>query len=434
MLFRNFKDYYIYLFKLQRRETIVLIIDLIIFLASLSAVFKEWSDLIANINKKTTIIIILTLSIIKFVYDVYGMIDEFNQYIQLRYGEIIDEKYNLKEIQISRVEKTMGFELVDCKIDYVMTSDNINTYLRENQLTYNVNYEMEKNINKFIKDNKDDMIPFLKWQYRNSMFYGKGFFNEEKFCLSKDINKNSSIVNCHRGTYYDTFLTNQICGKKLCSNKDNRVIANAVEFLPFNKTSSRQMILKDITSSMMNNEIGISTMGITKDYYFVLWTQNRTAQSSNGLLVPTGSGSCDWADAKDNSFNATIERAMQRELWEESGKYNLAKSYEDIGNTKIIGFFRWIKKGGKPEFVGITKLNVDLTSFYEDKKEVYDRKEIYVSSFDNIGNAISEINNMDNISVPLYMALYCLEDYYIKQPEELREFIFGSSGCHPQDK
>lgn len=423
MLFRNFKSYCIYLFKLQKRETAILITDFIIFIVSLSAVLQEWSDMI---NKQNTIITILILSIIKFAYDLYGMIDEFNQYIQLRYGEIISEKINFEEILISKVEENMGFEKVDCKIDCVITSDDVNKYLRDNQLTYNVNYEMEKNIKKFIKDNKNELIPFLKWQYRNSMFYGKGFFNEKKFCLSKNLSK-ESIVSCHRGTYYDTFLTNQICGKKLSSNKDNRLIANAAEFFPFNKTINGQMILKDITSSMMNNEIGVSTLGITRDNYFVLWTQNRTAQSSNGLIVPTGSGSCDWDDAEDNSFNATIERAMQRELWEESGKYNLSNSYEDIGDTKIIGFFRWIIKGGKPEFVGITKLNVDLTSFYEDKKEVYDRKEIYITSFEELGNIIHEIKTMGNISVPLYMTLYCLEKYYVQQPEELRKFILASS-------
>lgn len=46
---------------------------------------------------------------------------------------------------------------------------------------------MERNINRFIKENKDNLLPFLKFNYRLSNFYGRMFFNEKKLCISSDI-------------------------------------------------------------------------------------------------------------------------------------------------------------------------------------------------------------------------------------------------------
>lgn len=94
----------------------------------------------------------------------------------------------------------------------------------------------------------------------------------------------------------------------------------------------------------------------------IIWTQNRIAQSSGGLLVPTGSGSCDFVDRRGKSFNDTIIYAMNRELWEENSGKLLCASVEEIGQTKILGTFRWINK--------------DLISFAQEKKEVFDREEL----------------------------------------------------------
>ena len=231
-------------------------------------------------------------------------------------------------------------------------------------------------------------------------------------------------VYCHKGTYYDTFLTNIISGKQLKSNQDDSIIANAEEFFPIKRGVNGDLELKDISSSLMNNEIGISTLGITSDNYLVIWIQNRAAQSSNGLLVPTGSGSCDWKDRIENDFNRTIIYAMNRELWEESGKTNLCKTHKEVGDTKILGFFRWVIKGGKPEFVGLTKLHCDLLSLYANKKEVFGRKEFLITRIDDIEEIVEELITAENISEPLFMNLLCLKRYYQNEKEDLEKFIF----------
>ncbi len=112
---------------------------------------------------------------------------------------------------------------------------------------------------------------------------------------------------------------------------------------------------------------------------------------------------------------------MKRELWEESGAF--CKNYKDIGETLILGYFRWLVKAGKPEFVGLTKVKYDLVSFLEDKREVFGGREYYIDSIDDIKTVIEKIKENDNISVPLFMNLLCLERYYNEKRDELAKFI-----------
>ncbi len=428
-MIKNFIAYHKYMFKINIKETITLVIDLVIFSSSLVVVFNDWKAIFANSAENWFLLIVLASSFAKFLYDSYNIVDKVKDYLDLRYGEVFNENMDLKTISISKIEAELGYEAVECRVnrditDYVINSIKIDNYIKHD-LVIEETKQMEKTIDKFIKSRKVSLMPFLKWQYRISKFYGKDFFNERKLCLSKDIIPNEKgIVHCHKGSYYDTYLTNIICGKQLRSNQDDSVIANAIDFFP---STDRNGILElnNITCSLMNNEIGISTIGITSDNYLVIWTQNRVAQSSNGLLVPTGSGSCNWEDQESNCFNRAIINAMKRELWEESGKKNLCSSYRNVGETIILGFFRWIVKGGKPEFVGLTKMNCDLISLYANKREVYGRREYHLTKLEDIASIVDEILSSNNISVPLYMNLLCLRRYNEDNGEVLEKLIFG---------
>lgn len=350
--------------------------------------------------------------------------------MDLRYGYIkcdFQEKiYNEVKIENSLTSDYIieDITLPSGKIERVVRSTSLDNYIREGNFELEESRNMERNIKRFIKENKENLLPFLKFNYRLSNFYGKMFFNEKKLCISADIkiNPNEKKVYCHKGSYYDTYLTNIISGKELRSNEDNKLIASAEDFMPVIKRKDGYY-LKDITASIMNNEIGISTIAITSDNYLVIWTQNRVAQSSAGLLVPTGSGSCDWSDIRGKSFTDTIVYAMNRELWEENGGKLLCKSPEEIGITKILGTFRWINKGGKSEFVGLTKVNRDLISFDKDKKEVFDREEYLITSADNLIKNIDALLERKNISVPLYVNLKVIREYAIDNKEEIEEFL-----------
>ena len=429
-MLKNFIDYNLYLFKIKRMEVIVVIIDLLLFITSTYTLISSWEELFIENNNGKAIIFVLLGTIIKFMYDLYNIISEIKDSMDLRYGYIksdIQEKiYNEVKIENSLTSDYIieDINLPSGKKERVVRSTSLDKYIREGNFELEESRNMERNINKFIKENKENLLPFLKFNYRLSNFYGKMFFNEKKLCIAADIkiNPNEKKVYCHKGAYYDTYLTNIISGKELRSNEDNKLIASAEDFIPVIKKKD-EYYLKDITASIMNNEIGISTIAITSDNYLVIWTQNRVAQSSAGLLVPTGSGSCDWSDIRGKSFTDTIVYAMNRELWEENGGKLLCKSPEEIGETKILGTFRWINKGGKSEFVGLTKVNRDLISFAQDKKEVFDREEYLITSADDLITKIDDLLERNNISVPLYVNLQVIREYARDNKEEIEEFL-----------
>ncbi len=429
-MLKNFIDYNIYIFKIKSIEVIIVFIDLLLFITSTYTLMNSWDDIfIENSNGKAIVFVFLG-TIIKFIYDLYNIICEVKDSMDLRYGYI---KSDLQESIYNEIKVdnslTSDYIIEDIylpsgKKERVLRSSNLDKYIREENLILVECKNMERNINKFIKENMDNLLPFLKFNYRLSNFYGKMFFNEKKLCISADIeiNPNSKKVYCHKGTYYDTYLTNIISGKELRSNEDNKLIASAEDFMPIIKKKDGYY-LKDITSSVMNNEIGISTLAITSDNYLIIWTQNRVAQSSAGLLVPTGSGSCDWKDIRGNSFTDTIIYSMNRELWEENGRKLLCESPEKIGETKILGAFRWINKGGKSEFVGLTKVNKDLISFAQEKKEVFDREEYLIKSVEDLIEKTDDLLERENISVPLYVNLKAVKEYAQDNKEEIEEFL-----------
>lgn len=51
---------------------------------------------------------------------------------------------------------------------------------------------------------------------------------------------------------------------------------------------------------------------------------------------------------------------MERELREESGVHA-----DEIRSTRLTGFARWMERGAKPEFFGVTMLSVDSATLAE---------------------------------------------------------------------
>ncbi len=141
--------------------------------------------------------------------------------------------------------------------------------------------------------------------------------------------------------------------------------------------------------------------------------------------MPTGSGSADARDIIDTDFQRTIIHAMERELQEES-MANKDQSHDF--QTMILGFYRWVSRGGKPEFVGITKLPESADTYKPNNKEVSQlglSTEFIVANMSDLPKVITHIKRSDNISVPLFMCLNQLEYMYNHHKKELEEFLFS---------
>ncbi|MGN0963364.1 MAG: hypothetical protein ACI4PP_07275 [Clostridia bacterium] len=287
----------------------------------------------------------------------------------------------------------------------------------------------EKDLRRRIRDKEcweNVFYPFLRHNYREAMYHGKQFYNEKKYGLSQPIDFAEKKAKVHKTCYYDTYLTNIIPGKILKYNRDMNMAADACapEFLPYREDTDGERRLYETGEIRTANELGVTTLMIMPNNYIRLWTQNRLSQCSSGLFVASGSGSADWKDCKKffgdpDGFRKAVICGMERELWEESNgsRANGFKSFSANVETRITGYFRWLKKGGKSEFVGVSRLKdrSAVGNLSPEYSEVFPGKDLHAETIKELIQSIDReitlkdaVLESDHCAVSCTMALYAL--------------------------
>ena len=316
--------------------------------------------------------------------------------------------------------------------DTVFYSPELNDYLIKSKGIELVLSKKGSKIQKFIFDHFDQLKLFLKIRYYGSKT--STLINENKLCLSEDIEINRP-VEYHKGTYFDTILTNDIAGSEIRDKVHHKtVVDQQIEPLIEICTGFPDCFMR-ISDNLLNNNIGASTIGFTSDNQLIFWIQSGAAQHSQGLIAPTGSGSCDYEDITDNDLLQTIKKTMERELLEESTE---KVNFDNIVETRIIGYFRWQNRGGLPQFVGITRLNLRKNELEANISEI---REPNAEEKGNLSRAFSDSDSstddilaylktrlkLPNLSVPLFYNLVALIDYIEKYPDKAKDFFFPSN-------
>jgi hypothetical protein len=150
--------------------------------------------------------------------------------------------------------------------------------------------------------------------------------------------------------YYTMLCTDYLADSRLMRQSSDGVVLHGPPLM-----TDRNLNLRPLSDQAMANVVGVSTLAFTADGVLALVLQAPTAQSSPGLWAPSGSGSMDPRDYRtlreSTELRAIVAAAMERELCEEC---NIR--YDEIEWTRVLGFYRWLEKGGKPEYVGVTRL------------------------------------------------------------------------------
>lgn len=435
-------DFYKYLFFLKKSEGIRMIISLVIFLISLATIIHGYTDFEKIELSNFFVLALFVFSLINVIWDGLGKLAEIKSFTgsdreitMIKKTTIIKENFafELKSIGYGQGKKNWIFENFsynDLEEYRVIRSKELNQYLWDNTLRLEIDMKRRDRVQGFILRNRNIVAPFFQYKYYNSIKNEQFFFNEDKLCMASDISKDRDYIRCHRSNYFNSFLTNEICTYALQRIEDATIIYDASNFYPCEYNEKEKLYyLQPIDKSLMNNHIGVSNLALTKDNYLIIRKQNEKSQQNRNKYMPTGSGSCDWSDMRGSSFIDTIVYAMKRELWEENGSKRISPTAEDIGQTKVLGFFRWLQRGGKPEFVGITKLKCTLDEMEVNTDEFIDISNkgnmdtFKLDDIDEIPQVVSEIKDGGNISVPLHMCLDALENFYLARPEELRQFF-----------
>jgi hypothetical protein len=149
----------------------------------------------------------------------------------------------------------------------------------------------------------------------------------------------------------------QICSGELCQYKiEDRINRQEME-VRLRELVAPSGRLVTLAESRLANNIGISTLAFTSEGLLLIGHQSWRNTSSKRLLAPSGSGTLDQDDLKsvdqDASLQDLLAYGMEREMCEETGVNSTS-----IVETRVVGFGRWLERGAKPEFFGLTRLNI----------------------------------------------------------------------------
>lgn len=358
-------------------------------------------------------VINLPFLLINFALLIYAILDienllnnEFWMFILLLFINVVWQVISLLYDTITLFHSTGHYmDSIDSKMD--CTDSFPNSYMQYKNIEFNTNIIYDTLSNKIIRGNKPiHIIPSIrhKRQVENYINQNKGllllflkakwnhirdgaFFNETKLCQASEYSNNGQdiVVKVSKGCYYNSFITNDIYRQQL-HHQDGITL-----YPPLNITNTP---IKSLEQSIFSNHIGVSTIVITQDGEMLILQHNNKSAVSANMYAPGASGSVDyrdWRQNKDTDLRQVIVRAMNREFYEETGIKE-----EFIIKTEIIGVYRNINRGGKPEYCGITylsigKLEVDEL-FKAEQKEVQNKIK-YVKIFNSSKDLdLSEFN------------------------------------------
>lgn len=342
-------------------------------------------------------------------------------------------------VQASDRQASLGFVRRQLGKDSILASSRVDTALQSKDWHLRPDLLHPRRVRKAILDNREFCLSVLTQRFSQS-FGRQLFVNEPKFCLSSELDPGAEAASFHSGGYFVSFCTNEACTTTLPDETGRTDGQHGGPLFPVHFDGSGIPRLDDLEVAGVNNHVGISTLAITSDSYFVVWQQGQLNVQDPGKIVATGSGSADYSDVDVSSLRSSIVRAMHRELKEEALRHDTRLTKTEVHSTELLGFFRWLDRGGKPEFVGLTRLNVPLSFLVPDHREVDDvrlgkRKQkmanaFFVPSLGRLNEAIAGIRSYESrggaVSLPLRVILTRLEELQGTQPAFLDKALYGT--------
>ncbi|MFW8592177.1 hypothetical protein ACOI22_15325 [Glaciecola sp. 2405UD65-10] len=352
---------------------------------------------------------------------IFQLLKSYKEQIQTSFDKVLVTPQAKKEFNRLVNDNTEGFSIVslpsNSKISYSESLNN--NFLSDSKITFHKLEEFESVLLGNWQDSKQKLSKFLVFKSQEPGY----LFNEKKVALLSSLTHGKNAVDIGKTSYFTSLITNEAAGKSLISScRDSSINFN--NMLPIKNGN-----LLDLAASKLSNHIGVTLLGLTKDKHLVFWTQNANAQVSVNRLVATGSGSLDWLDvnnARSDNLLDVVKYGMARELVEESNLNPNLISELCKQDIMVTGFFRWVERGGKPEFVGICNIPVSTAMFHPNTTEVNNQLEGKLTEHPLINSMadLSEVcdsylNNKLKIGVSLEYLLYQLKQISVDNNSEI---------------
>jgi hypothetical protein len=434
------------MFRIQRTEALFALLNLFAILFGLGGIYATSKYSSVQLLKLSPAAILLfalsfvsvTLSLLSVLVGVYRNHVKDHDTDLKRNNAIPLFEVALNQIHPEESDRRAGYATSLVRLgngieEPVFRSEMLDEYLWDNDVVIKEDKQKRIKLLRGIRSRCNSAAEALHSRFIVSRKAKKQFNNDSKLCLADDLRPKTEMVRCYKGGYYISFLTNELCTNVLIRNDEHQtVLFDGRSLFPVVMRSDKSPVLLPLSQSEMCNHIGISTIGFSKDRKLVLWQQTAKAQQSENQIAPTGSGSCDWKDlAPSRRLKETLKIAMERELTEESSRRGSKVKQNLVEKTIVIGFFRWVRRGGKPEFLGISRLRVNAGDLDPNISEVTQPTHLPLSfpmsSIDDLGDIIEQIKVNGNLilSVPLVANLECIQHYLAKRKDSLGKFLFA---------
>ncbi|AQG80222.1 hypothetical protein [Spirosoma montaniterrae] len=417
-------------FILNPIKGVVFIVLLFLFVMSVASYFFDPNNI--DLFKYIAIVSII-VSFIQLFQELFNYDD-----LEVRHNESLINSF--VDILPSSEEQKDGFLTIsnpNIENSTILFSTIFNEFIiqKENDFHLIISESNKKVFYHSIKNQNKPLSTIIQWKCFSSIKQEQVFNNENKVALCSPIRTNVKDIKIFKVDYYSSYLTNEISATKIVSKIRGKGYVGfdpSITFPQDNIFGERR--IKEFGEYLYGNHLGTSTLAISSNKYLCIWRQNVKAQQSSNLLVPTGSGSTDWKDLKNTaSLKNLVVKTINRELYEESLKRGSNLKPKDVEETILIGYFRRFIRGGKSEFLGISRLSVPHISLAPNEEEVEDTTglgdQMYypVKTFTDLEKTVTSLlesaHYQQKISTSLWASLLALNDAIKKNPLIIKRFF-----------
>lgn len=335
----------------------------------------------------------------------------------------------------SAQEGADGFRILhDARVSgTILMSESFNRFLRQpsNDLTITRDEKGRRRLLKTLQRRADVLAPILCSKWVREQKQGNQFFNDPKVGVFSPIRSNVGTLSLGKVDYFSAFLTNELTTASVTIRRNGEHVPfyDGTKEFPWSEGASRR--LYGLESYDAANHLGVSTLGLTKDHFIVFWWQRSNSQVSQRLRAPTGSGSLDWQDLQRGTVSARklLLTGLEREFHEESNRRGV-RAQRQIEESMLLGYFRNLNRGGKPDFVALSRLSVNHVELGPNDDEVEERSRFdrqLVESLEDLDALCARLLDDDDsartLSIPLWANLLALRQAIRDDPQMIREFL-----------
>lgn len=353
---KNALSYLWYVLTMDWLQLISTVIDILILVWTAIC----WQEVV----QQPSLLLVLLAVLVNFIWQVFNVAEHFKFLKKENPASPLvsllkdaGQRRDFSRIEVNRELSQLQYPYDSDLENGVLENTEVGRILRETDIPIKplLSRAKMKETRTYIRQYQETLLKFLNHKWYEVSQNGGKFTNDRKICFASEVYQVDGGYQWRitEGCYYNGYLTNTIYTQYIGGSHYKL-------YPPMNMLNTPIGPLGD---SDFSDHIGVSTMLYTNDGYVVVFRQAGNAGQYPNKYVPSGSGSLDFTDFKDDEdIRMVVVRGAERELGEETSlAKNLLMRDRDRMNividTKVLRYYRDMERGGKPEFCCVSMVN-----------------------------------------------------------------------------